>query len=99
MGLSTESMVRTCYCRLKQKPSSYVSNPKVLAHTYDRKARLGMWVNGTNIETPGEYKRRHSSSPKPDSDEVENVEEAAEAEVIALKERSWLRKISASGNK
>jgi len=53
-------------------------------------------VNGPNIETPGEYKRRHSSSPKPD--EVESVEEVVEAEVMAITERSWWRRIFTPGN-
>ena len=48
----------------------------------ERKAKVGMWKNGTSLETPGHYKRRAKQGVAPES--ADDVVEASE-------EESWFR--------
>jgi len=48
-----------------------------------RKAKVGMWRNGTSLETPGQYKKRSKQGVAPEI--TDDVGEASE------EEESWLR--------
>ena len=51
-------------------------------HTRKRRARVGMWKNGTSLETPGQYKKRTKQGIAP-----ENTDDA----VGESEEESWFR--------
>ena len=66
-----------------QYVTGFFSSPMMYFLHVKRKAKVGMWENGTSLETPGQYKKRAKQGVGPEG--IDDVVDASE------REESWFR--------